>query len=209
MKRTILALLMSLLISFVTFAQTDTTSTFVVRDTTLQSDARLNFLTSTILPAIAKNFNEEVARQKVNGEATHLEATEAVFTEIQAAVQKYAMNFIVVNEVQVDTTQLVTEFNKLNEKIAELQNDPDIKYIEAVAEFKNIQERQAKLAKYYEQIQKEIASLPEYATFKQPLGAHDAYKKGDKVLFEGKLYESTIDANVWAPNVTGWKEVTK
>ena len=43
--------------------------------------------------------------------------------------------------------------------------------------------------------------------WKQPAGAHDAYKKGDKVLFNGKTYESLIDANVWSPSVypQGWK----
>ena len=30
------------------------------------------------------------------------------------------------------------------------------------------------------------------------------YMKGDKVLFNGDTYESTIDNNVWAPNVYGW-----
>ena len=30
------------------------------------------------------------------------------------------------------------------------------------------------------------------------------YMKGDKVRFEGHIYESTIDNNVWAPNVYGW-----
>ena len=35
--------------------------------------------------------------------------------------------------------------------------------------------------------------------FVQPTGAHDAYNAGDKVLFEGKIYESTIDANTWSP----------
>ena len=46
--------------------------------------------------------------------------------------------------------------------------------------------------------------------FVQPTGAHDAYKTGDKVLFEGKIYESTIDANTWSPSdyPEGWKEVT-
>jgi hypothetical protein len=39
------------------------------------------------------------------------------------------------------------------------------------------------------------------------LGAHDAYKIGDRVRFEGKVYESTIDANVWSPLVYGWQEV--
>jgi hypothetical protein len=31
--------------------------------------------------------------------------------------------------------------------------------------------------------------------------------KGDKVMFDGKVYESIIDNNVWAPNVYGWGEV--
>lgn len=33
------------------------------------------------------------------------------------------------------------------------------------------------------------------------------YMKGDKVMFEGEVYESTIDNNVWAPNVYGWSKV--
>ena len=33
------------------------------------------------------------------------------------------------------------------------------------------------------------------------------YMKGDKVMFDGKVYESTIDNNVWAPNVYGWNEI--
>ena len=39
----------------------------------------------------------------------------------------------------------------------------------------------------------------------QPLGAVDAYKLGDKVMYNGARYVSTIDANVWAPGVYGWK----
>mgnify|MGYP002523487924 CR=1 FL=1 len=35
----------------------------------------------------------------------------------------------------------------------------------------------------------------------------NAYQIGDKVKFEGKVYESVIANNVWAPNVYGWKEV--
>ena len=47
--------------------------------------------------------------------------------------------------------------------------------------------------------------------FVQPTGAHDAYKKGDKVKFEGKIYESLIDANAYSPSdyPAGWKEVTE
>lgn len=37
------------------------------------------------------------------------------------------------------------------------------------------------------------------------------YSKGDKVLFEGKTYESLIDSNVWSPSAypAGWKEITE
>ena len=47
------------------------------------------------------------------------------------------------------------------------------------------------------------------AEWKQPTGAHDAYKKGDKVLFNGSTYESLIDANVWSPSVypAGWRKL--
>lgn len=35
------------------------------------------------------------------------------------------------------------------------------------------------------------------------------YMKGDRVLYNGKVYESLIDNNVWSPDgyPTGWKEV--
>lgn len=45
------------------------------------------------------------------------------------------------------------------------------------------------------------------AEWVQPTGAQDAYKTGDKVLFEGSTYESLINANVWSPAAypAGWK----
>lgn len=50
---------------------------------------------------------------------------------------------------------------------------------------------------------------PSIPDFVQPTGAHDAYKKGDKVGFEGKIYESLIDANTYSPSAypLGWREV--
>lgn len=43
------------------------------------------------------------------------------------------------------------------------------------------------------------------AEWVQPTGAHDAYKIGDKVKFNGSTYECTSDNNVYAPDVYGWK----
>ena len=43
-----------------------------------------------------------------------------------------------------------------------------------------------------------------YPVWTQPLGASDAYMKDDIVSFEGSLWISTIDGNVWQPGVYGW-----
>ena len=55
----------------------------------------------------------------------------------------------------------------------------------------------------------EEPSEDEYPAFVQPTGAHDAYKKGDKVSYNGKNYESLINGNAYAPDVypAGWKEI--
>lgn len=44
--------------------------------------------------------------------------------------------------------------------------------------------------------------------WKQP-SSTNAYMKGDKVIFEGKTYESLIDNNVWSPAAypAGWKAI--
>lgn len=49
-----------------------------------------------------------------------------------------------------------------------------------------------------------------YPDFVQPTGAHDAYKTGDRVAYNGKVYESTMDANVWTPEgyPAGWELVS-
>lgn len=46
-----------------------------------------------------------------------------------------------------------------------------------------------------------------YPVWSQPTGAHDAYNTGDIVNYNGTLYKSLIDGNVWAPDVyeAGWE----
>lgn len=48
--------------------------------------------------------------------------------------------------------------------------------------------------------------IPEWV---QPTGAHDAYSIGDRVIFEGVVYESLINGNTWSPKAYpgGWKTV--
>lgn len=35
------------------------------------------------------------------------------------------------------------------------------------------------------------------------------YMKGDRVTYNGKTWESTVDNNVWSPETYGWIEVTE
>ena len=46
------------------------------------------------------------------------------------------------------------------------------------------------------------------AAWVQPLGGHDAYPVGARVTHNGKTWESTTPANVWAPGVYGWVVLT-
>jgi hypothetical protein len=48
-----------------------------------------------------------------------------------------------------------------------------------------------------------------YPVWSQPTGAHDAYNIGDIVDYNGILYESKIDGNVYSPDAypDGWKKV--
>lgn len=43
----------------------------------------------------------------------------------------------------------------------------------------------------------------------QPLGSHDAYMTGDRVVFDDKVYESLIDNNTYSPKdyPQGWREI--
>lgn len=54
-------------------------------------------------------------------------------------------------------------------------------------------------------------STDDVPDFVQPTGAHDAYAKGDKVKYNGKVYESLMDGNVYSPSdyPAGWQEVTE
>lgn len=48
-----------------------------------------------------------------------------------------------------------------------------------------------------------------YTEWVQPLGATDAYNTGDIVSYNGVLYKSTVDNNVWSPDAypAGWETV--
>ena len=53
------------------------------------------------------------------------------------------------------------------------------------------------------------APAPDAPAYVQPTGAHDAYQAGDRVTFQGRVYEAVINAVVWSPLAypQAWKEV--
>ena len=55
----------------------------------------------------------------------------------------------------------------------------------------------------------EIPVAEEYPEYKQPTGAHNAYKIGDKITFNGKKYICKLDNCVWSPSEypVAWEEV--
>ena len=57
----------------------------------------------------------------------------------------------------------------------------------------------------------EVEETPteEYPEFVQPTGAHDSYKNGDKVTYNGKKYICIMDNCVWSPETYPqvWQEV--
>jgi len=50
----------------------------------------------------------------------------------------------------------------------------------------------------------------EIKEFIQPTGAYNAYMSGEKVKYNGKIYKSIIDNNVWSPDTypNGWELIT-
>ena len=49
-----------------------------------------------------------------------------------------------------------------------------------------------------------------YPEWVQPLGTSDAYNIGDIVSYNGLLYKSTVDGNVWSPEAypAGWELIS-
>lgn len=55
----------------------------------------------------------------------------------------------------------------------------------------------------------EPAPVPDAPDFVQPTGAHDAYARGDLITFNGVVYRSRADSNVWSPVAypQGWEKL--
>ena len=56
-------------------------------------------------------------------------------------------------------------------------------------------------------IQEKTLNRKQEDEWRQPLGSFDAYVKGWQVMYDGKVWVSTLDSNVWKPGESGWRQL--
>lgn len=132
----------------------------------------------------------------------------------------------VLNKGSYELVDILNKINKLwvegvlvEEERDELVNlarynaNPNNSYADNTIQIGNLWE-------YYQQLDSRLSQLensqgttepePEdWPEYRQPTGAHNAYKAGNKVMFQGKKYICQIDGCVWDPLTypQGWKLV--
>ena len=113
-------------------------------------------------------------------------------------------------EDKVDLEYLARKYAKPENDYASVEErlDEAFRRIEALEnKVKTLEATETKPSEGTNEPSEEV--VEEYPEYVQPTGAHDSYKIGDKVTFNGKRYVSLIDGNNWSPSVypAGWKEV--
>ena len=51
-----------------------------------------------------------------------------------------------------------------------------------------------------------ITMMAKYPQWHEPSREKESYMKGDMVIYNGKVYVSDIDFNVFQPDIYGWTE---
>ena len=95
----------------------------------------------------------------------------------------------------------------------EISNDGDALQVKALyPQWEACIGREVKAGQYmrYKEVLYKVLIDPEGAilAWEQP-DSTNPYMKGDKVKHNDKVWQSTIDINVWEPGVYGWEEVTE
>ena len=102
------------------------------------------------------------------------------------------------------TQEEMTELTELARNNARAENSYDYQ-----KQLDEIFERIEKLEALHEP--EEPTEPEEYPEYVQPTGAHDAYKTGDKITFNGEKYICKIDGCVWDPITypAAWEKVVE
>lgn len=105
-------------------------------------------------------------------------------------------------------------------ELARENADPKNSYATLEKQVDSLFENMGKMGKTLTEVLKRLVALEggevepeepteEYPPYVQPSGAHDAYKFGDKITYNGKKYTCQKDGCVWTPDdyPQGWKLV--
>ena len=86
---------------------------------------------------------------------------------------------------------------------------PENSYVDLQTQIDKLADRVTALENKQESTGSEEPAEEEYPEYVQPTGAHDAYKVGDKITYNGKKYECVYNGCVWTPDAypAGWKLV--
>lgn len=104
------------------------------------------------------------------------------------------------DELARTNAQAENSYASLQEQVNTIYNELD-----------SIKSRLSALESTGESPEEPTEPVEEYPEYVQPTGAHDAYKVGDKITYNGKKYICKLDGCVWTPDdyPQGWEEVSE
>ena len=151
------------------------------------------------------------AIESLNTKQIEMEETQATFTQVQQSLHKVAK--MVASEVTDDAKALaIQEFYDDWEVGVKYEVGTYIRYEEVLYKVITAHTSQSDWTPTSaSSLFAKVLTDPTGETINewvQP-DSTNAYMTGDKVIFEGKTYESVIDNNVWSPSAypAGWKEI--
>ena len=151
------------------------------------------------------------AIESLNTKQIEMEETQATFTQVQQSLHKVAK--MVASEVTDDAKALaIQEFYDDWEVGVKYEVGTYIRYEEVLYKVITAHTSQSDWTPpSASSLFAKVLIDPTGETINewvQP-DSTNAYMTGDKVIFEGKTYESVIDNNVWSPSAypAGWKEI--
>ena len=111
-----------------------------------------------------------------------------------------------IDEYYIKSKLSKEEKEELEEEAREKAN-PANSYADLQTQIDKLADRVTALENKQESTGSEEPTEDEYPEYVQPTGAHDAYKVGDKITYNGKKYECIFNGCVWTPDAypAGWK----
>lgn len=125
--------------------------------------------------------------------------------DILYKINKMWIESAIIEEEKTELDELARENAVAENSYASLKEQVENIY----SELDSIKSRLATLESTEESPTEPTEPVDECPEYQQPTGAHDAYKVGDKITYNGKKYICKLDGCVWSPEEypQGWELV--